>query len=665
VDAAALVAGFALLVATALLVTAALRLRSPLAYVLGVFAVGWATVVLLTSALSVVDHWTRAAMLAALLAAAGAALGAWLAVGRPRPPSFRPAWLAARDVLGDRLLAALAAAAALAFLYLAALGLSTPPGNWDELIYHLPRMVLWIQQDAVAAIPGSPSSNLDANPVAAELPQALTLLLYRSDRFVAWFQLLCLPLASLAIAGTARRIGLDRRAAAYGALLFVFFPAIAFQAPTAYVDLALVTAFMAAAYFALGTGNGELALFGLALALATGTKVAGLLFLPAFLLFVLVAIPRARRLRVLGVGAVAVTVGCWWYAYNLVRTGAWEGGMAVDYGQVPSRAPIDVVARFERYATELFNLSGVPGNDRYVFAIAAVAIAIVGVAIGRARAGLVVAGCVAVAPWLVIACHEILVRVFGRLWILVGHRDVSSILPADPSTTVSTPEVWLGPAYGLALIAACYAVARHAAPGRMRRALVVALVLSPAAIALVNAAAFTVDQQRGRFFLLSAAFTALAMGLVVRLRVVAAALGAIAVVALFVGLVHLKGRTMGLELLAPVDDLAAWSAPRWEVQSAFSRDHPEVGRALEAVATEIPPTATIAIARSVQMPLYQVMGGGPWRRTVFLRPDGTVPAEADWVAVPLFVHPRLDPATWRLLPGTGTGEAWTIYRRVG
>ena len=664
-DAAALVAGFALLVATALLVTASLRLRSPLAYVLGAFVVGWATVVLQTSALSLVDRWTRATMLVALLATAGAALAAWLAVGRPRPPSFEPAWAAARDVVADRLLMGLGAAAALALVYLAALGLSTPPGNWDELIYHLPRMVLWIQQDAVAAIPGSPSSNLDANPVAAELPQALTLLLYRSDRFVTWFQLLCLPLAALAIAGTAVRIGLDRRAAAYGALLFVFFPAIAFQAPTAYVDLALVTAFMTAAYFALGRGTAELVLFGLALALALGTKVAGLLFLPAFGLFVLVATPRERRLGVLAVGAAASAVGCWWYVYNLVRTGAWEGGMAVDYGQVPSRAPIDVVARFERYATELFNLSGVPGSDRYVFAIAAVGIAIAGVVLRRVRAGLVVAAFVAVVPWLVIGCHEILVRVFGRLWILVGHRDVSSILPADPSTTVSTPEVWLGPAYGLALIAACYAVARHATPGRMRRTLVVALVLSPAAIALANAVAFTVDQQRGRFFLLSAAFTALAMGLVARMRVVAAALAGTAAVALFVGLVHLKGRTMGIELLAPVDDLVAWSAPRWEVQSAFSRDHPEVGRALEVVEREIPPTATIAIARSVQMPLYQVMGGGPWRRTVFLRPDGTVPEDAEWVAVPLFVHPRLDPARWRLVPGTGTGEAWTIYRRVG
>ena len=36
-DAAALVAGFALLVATALLVTASLRLRSPVAFVFGVY----------------------------------------------------------------------------------------------------------------------------------------------------------------------------------------------------------------------------------------------------------------------------------------------------------------------------------------------------------------------------------------------------------------------------------------------------------------------------------------------------------------------------------------------------------------------------------------------------------------------------------------------------
>jgi hypothetical protein len=665
VNAAALVVGFALLLSTAILVTAALRLESSLAFVLGTLVVGWSIVVVQTMVLSLFAEWTRTTMLLALLATWILAAVLWNAAGRNAPPSFEPAWAAVREVLADRVITALAGAVLLAGAYLAALGLSTPPGNWDELIYHLPRMVLWIQQDAVAAIPGSPSSNLDANPVAAEIPQALTLLLYRSDRFVAWFQLLCLPVAVLAVAGTARRIGVERRAAAYGALLFALLPAIAFQAPTAYVDLALVTAFMTAAYFALGRGYAELALFGLALWLAIGTKIAGLLFLPAFGLFVLVATPPGRRVRVLGVGAAASALGCWWYVYNLVRTGEWEGGMAADYGQVPSRAPIDVIARFERYATEMFNLSGVPGNDRYVFVIAALAIVAVGVVRHKVRYALLVAAGVALVPWLVEGFHTILVRTFGRLWIVVGHRDVASILPADPSTTLSTPEVWLGPAYGLALIAACWAVARFATPGRTRRSLVAALVLAPGLIALADAAAFTVDQQRGRFFLLSTALTALAIGLVVRMRLVAAGLAATAIVALFVGLVHLKGRAMGIELLAPVDDLVAWSAPRWQVQSAFSRDHPEVGDALRAVSEHIPPTATIAIARSVQMPLYQVMGGGPWRHTVFVRPDGTVPAAADWVAVPLYVDLHLDPATWKLLPGTGVGDAWTVYRRVG
>ena len=122
---------------------------------------------------------------------------------------------------------------------------------------------------------------------------------------------------------------------------------------------------------------------------------------------------------------------------------------------------------------------------------------------------------------------------------------------------------------------------------------------------------------------------------------------------------------MGIELLEPVDDLVAWAAPRWEVQSAFSRDHPEVGEALRVVEETIPLDATIAIGRSVQMPLYHVRGGGPWRHTVFVRPDGSIPEEADWVALPLFVDQPLDPATWRLVPGTGTGQAWRIYRRFG
>ena len=123
---------------------------------------------------------------------------------------------------------------------------------------------------------------------------------------------------------------------------------------------------------------------------------------------------------------------------------------------------------------------------------------------------------------------------------------------------------------------------------------------------------------------------------------------------------------MGIELLAPVDDLvglerAAVGGRRAPSRATIRRS---AGRSRSSREDPARPRRSRSPAR-VQMPLYHLMGGGPWRRTVFLRPDGTVPDEADWVAVPLFVHPRLDPSTWKLLPGTGTGEAWTIYRRVG
>jgi hypothetical protein len=551
-----------------------------------------------------------------------------------------------------------------AFAYLVALGLAVPPGQWDELLYHLPRMVLWIQQDAIAAIPDAPGANLDANPVAAEIPQAVTLLLAGSDRYVALFQLLCILVAGLAIHGIARRLGLTQPQALYGALLYATFPAVALQAPTGYNDLALATALTVAAYFALGTGRTELVLFALATGLAVGTKVSGLLGLPALALFVLVATTGRRRLELAVAGLAGALVGSWWYAYNLIREGSWDGGLAEQYNQVPSRAPDDVVLRFQRYLTESLDLTGVIGDDRLVFPLVALGVLAAAVAVRRARTGVAAAVLVALAPWLVIGIHDVVVRVFSRGWIVIGREDVIGFFPGTPSTKSSTPESWFGPALFLLVAATAVTIAVRV-DGRRRLVLLTACLGAPLLLALANGAAFTWDPGRGRFFLFAAALAATTFGVVLGTRWLAAGLAAIAVVGLVLSLVHFRGRTMGVELLEPVDDLVAWSAPRWEVQSAFSRDRPEVGEALRVVEETIPPDTTIAIGRSVQMPLYHVMGGGPWRRTVFIRPDGSVPEGADWVALPLFVDQPLDPDTWRLVPGTGTGQAWRVYRRVG
>jgi hypothetical protein len=659
-----LLAGCALAVSTGALAAACLRLPSWTSFVLASFVLGWSALVLEVSALSAVGAWTRTTMGAALVAGCAVAAALWVVFGRPGPPAAEAARRAARGALGDRLVAGLAVAVAAALAYLVALGIAVPPGQWDELLYHLPRMVLWIQQDAVSAIPAAPGANLDANPVAAEIPQAVTLLLAGSDRYVALFQLLCIPVACLAIYGVARRLGATAPAALFGALLFATFPAVALQAPTGYNDLALAAALVVAAYFAVGSGRVELVLFALATGLAVGTKVSGLLGLPALALLVLVATTGRRRAEVAIAGLAGAIAGSWWYVYNLLREGSWDGGLAEQYNQVPSRAPDDVLLRLQRYLTESLDLSGVVGDDRFVFVVAALAVLAAAAALRRPRIGLAAAALVAVAPWLVSGIHDVVVRVFSRGWIAIGREDVIGFFPGTPATKSSTPEAWFGPALFL-LVAATAIVVAVRERGRRRLVLLTACLGAPLLLALTNAAAFTWDPGRGRFFLFAAALAATTFGVLLRFRWAAVGLSAIAVVGLTLSLVHFRGRAMGIELFEPVDDLVAWSAPRWEVQSAFSRDHPEVGEALRVVEETIPADATIAIGRSVQMPLYHVMGGGPWRRTQFVRPDGSVPEDADWVALPLFVDLPLDRRTWRLVPGTGTGQAWRIYRRVG
>ncbi len=659
-----LVIGIVFAVGTAVAIAACLRLESWTGFVLAAFVVGWAVVVVEVSVLSLISSWTRTTMLAALALTCAASVGAWSRLGRPRGPDRARASAALHALATDKLVVALGAVFGVALVYFVALGLMVPPGNWDELLYHLPRMVLWIQQDAVAAIPDAPGANLDANPVAAEIPQATTLLLAGTDRFVSLFQIACLPIAALGIFGVARRLAFDVPSAAFGALLFTTFPAVALQAPTGYNDLALAAALVAAGYFALGESRAELALFALAAGLAVGTKVSGLLALPALVLFVLVAAPRGRRLAVAAAALVGALVGSWWYLYNLVRAGSWEGGLAEQYNQVPSRAWDDILLRLQRYATEMIDLAGVVGDDRFVFPLAAIVVLVIGLFVVRQpRSAVGAAAVVAVAPWLVIGLHDVVVRAFSRGWIAIGRRDVIGFFPGSPATKASTPESWFGPALALLVIATCVAIVARTS-GRRRWVCLVACAGSPLLLATTNAAAFTWDPGRGRFFLFAAALAATTFGLLLRPRFLAAGLATVAVVTLALSLVHFRGRAMGIRLLEPVDELVAWTAPRWEVQSAFSRDHPEVGAALKIVEQTIPSDATIAIGRSVQMPLYDLMGGGPWRHTVFVRPDGTVPDEAQYIGLPLFVDYTPDPDEWRLIPGTGTGQAWRIYRRL-
>ena len=661
-----LLAGTAGIVVTSLFLVTALRLASPVSFVLGVFAVAWAVTIAETMLLSVAGVWTRGWMLAAIGVGLVVGLASWHAAGRARPPSFRPAVGGAREALRDPVLALLAVANLLAALYVTVLAVVLPPLDVDVAGYHLPRIVLWIQQHAVAAIANAPGSNLDANPPGAEIAKGLTMLLAETDRYTALFQVLCLPVGALAVAGVARRIGLEPRAALFGALLYATFPIVALQAPTALNDLAVATALVVACHFALGEPRAELALCAVAVGLALATKVSGILGLPSVALLALVALPAGRRLRVVAAGAAGCVLGSWWYAYNLARTGAWDGHLGTDYGQVPSHAPDEILLRFERYVLQTLDLGGVVGRDRWLFPIVACVLAVAALVARRSSrrraAGLAAAaGLVALAPWLVDWTHVVSVRAVARSWIEVGRPGVIGDFPMHAEARPFPGETWFGPVFSIALVAALV-VAWRTSTGRRRLVLVTSLLLAPGLLYVVNASAFVYDGARGRFFVIAGALAATGLGVLVRARPLAWATATVAVLTLGLSFVHFHGRPMGVRLLEPLGEKALWGVPRWRAQEALVAENPEGLESARVAHETLPQKTTVAIVAGSFWPMYALMGQGPWRTIRFARPGAALPADAEFLAVAPGIDERPPTSAWKRVPGVVT---WSLYRRVG
>ena len=264
-----LAAGLAV-VLSAGLAAALLRPSSLLSFLLAAYVLGFAEVVALLLALSLVDALRPTALAVGLSRALAAAGAAWLWAGRPPPPGVRPGLRTARELVGDPLLALLAAAVAAAFAYSAALTLLTPANDGDALVYHLARALFWQQEGRIGYVPDVVDLRLDVSPPHAELGQLFTILVSGTDRFVGLPQLGALAVSCLALAGLARRVALTSAAAAFGALLFATYPIVQIQASTALNDLVVCACLAVAAYFLLDERGAGLWLAGLATALAAG-----------------------------------------------------------------------------------------------------------------------------------------------------------------------------------------------------------------------------------------------------------------------------------------------------------------------------------------------------------------------------------------------------------
>jgi hypothetical protein len=643
-----LAAGLVLVLVAAAGVALLLQIEGVVSFVLAVGVVAFAETVVLTQALSFFDAYERGWFLVALgLVAAGVA-GTVAFVRPPRPELRRGA--AVHELLRDRLLVVLGVLVLVELCYLAALALLTPPNDIDGLTYHLWRALLWIQQGSVAPIGDATDSRVNDFPPNAEILQGATMLLSDSVRWAALVHLTALAAAMLAVYGIACRIGLRRREALLGALLFATLPVVALQAAAPMNDLLVAALVATAAYFALGRSTSETVLGCVSVALVIGTKVTGLLALPV-LFAVAVLTHRGRRLALtLAGGAAGIAVGAAWYAVNVSRGERIFGGQQSWVGSgdgVPA-----IAARFTRHAIEAFELPGAAGRDKLLYLVAASAVAIVGVALGQVAMAVVGAALTAL-PLLVLPAERVLHSVYWHGWELVGYGEATSLGASRDSTLASQGESWYGPV-GLvmtvvALVLVAYGVRRRALPW-------VALVFASAPIVLLLgiSAAVRYHDLSGRFAMGGVVLAASTWGLVRQSRAGSVAVVAVAATTVLLSLVNSAAKPLGIELLETTDRQSTWTLPREWAQSR----RPEVARLIGYLDDHAIPGESVAVTRDYRVYPFAYVG---WPRIDhrIVYADSLVEAtrrhavwavEADSVACA---------PGWRLALRS---EPWAIYR---
>jgi hypothetical protein len=350
--------------AAALGVAATLGLSSVVSFALATYLLAAAEIVGLGFALSPLRLADRAGYLvgeAALLAAAGAV---WLRRGRPLPPGV------AIDFRGTvrrhRTLAALAGAVFLSFAYELFLALAVPPNNSDSLTYRLSRAAAWLQHDGVYWIASPHTERQNEFPPNAELEQLYTLVFLRGDRAAALTQLLAATALVVAVAGVARRLGYPRPASAFAGLVFATLSEVALQSSSTQNDLVVASFVAAAAYFARSPARPELALAGLAVGLALGTKVSAWLALPVLGVLALASLrPRALAFAAAAAGAATLAYAGPFLALNLAHTGKPFGHA---YEQEIFRPDVTfggTVSTVARVTYRFVDLSGYRFDDRF------------------------------------------------------------------------------------------------------------------------------------------------------------------------------------------------------------------------------------------------------------------------------------------------------------
>ena len=306
-----------LLTVTSVVGASTLKLAFPVSFLLAAYLFAAAQIVLLTELLSQFDAVGRAGYLAGQGVVSLIATALWLRCARPRPPRPKFEFDAARR---HPLVLVLAVVVGLSLLYGAALGVATPPSNWDSMTYHLSRVAAWHQTGAVEYVT-THTERQNSFPPNAEIEILYTVTFIGRDTPAAAPQFLAKLALLVGITGASRRIGFTRPSALFAALVFASLTLVALQSVTTQNDLIVASFVVAATYFILDRRC--LPLAGIAIGLAIGAKATALLALPMLALLALVQLRETRRRVQLTAFALAGVVffGAYGYSLNLAETG--------------------------------------------------------------------------------------------------------------------------------------------------------------------------------------------------------------------------------------------------------------------------------------------------------------------------------------------------------
>jgi len=656
-----LVFGATAVAGTGLLISASLRLRSAIGFLLASYLLASAEIVSVSLLLSTGGWLTRDALLAALVVAFALAALVWLARDRPRPPLSWGTVASLREAFRDPAISALAVIAVVAHLYLVAGALTVPQSVTDTLLYHLPRAALWKQQHAVAYVAHAPDERINAFPPNAEIESMASMIFSGGDRYVSLVQLVALLFTCVAIFGIARRLGLSRSAGAFGALAFSTFTVVALQTPTALNDLVVASLLIICAYFAMATSRAELSFAALALALALGTKLTVVFALPALALFVLSSQPRRRWPSLALSGALGIAAGSFWLVVNLAQTGRLDAGVAVDRGD-------SAVERIRLSALDLLELSDAEGKGLLaspLWGVGALVLALAAAVVLAARKKWWASGSA-----LVVGAAAFVVLPMLSIWVQVADRAFRQVqavvgITAAASGARVPNELYESPmhsSYGLAFVLLWLTVGALVVVDLQRRKLSVAPLAALAGVPLtlvILALALSYDPQHMRYIAFPVALATAVFGVALRVRALVWTAVAVTAATLSVTLVYFAPRPAGLALLPGNRDTNR--SARWLVQGESGKGDSEAFRFLEQ---EIPADATLAL--DVQRDTYLYPAWDPrLRRTVlFTDESGSIPERAAWLVVgpgKIVDATRLAGDGWRLELSSAGG--WRVFGR--